>query len=186
MSEERVVDAFVERAKTERRLQRTRRKNHRRWEESRRSAQEDARLRGGVYEAFARESAVEQGLDPSVWPFVPLSAEAAAQMGREYAMVHSVERNHRLRRAPPRAPPPAEPPEWPGQRVRFADPLVTNDLAPVLHSAACPGRSGMTGQPVSISAQVQRAAGCHTSALSDPGVMESITGIPHRTDAAHP
>ena len=51
---------------------------------------------------------------------------------------------------------------------------------PIALDAACPGRSGTTGQPVSILAQAQRAAGCHTSALSDPGVMESIAGIPHR------
>ena len=42
--------------------------------------EEDTRLRHGVYKAFARESAVEQGLDPSVWPFVPLSKEAATEM----------------------------------------------------------------------------------------------------------
>ena len=38
-------------------------------------------------------------------------------------------------------------------------------MPPVPHNASCPGRSGTTGQPVSISAQAQRGAGCHTSAL---------------------
>ena len=153
------MDAFVTCAKTKRRLQRTRRKNLRRREESKRSAQEDAHLRGGVYEAFARESAVEQGLDPRVWPFVPLSAEAAAQMGREYALIHSVERNHRLRPAPPRAPPPAEAPDRPGRQVCFANPLVTSDHAPAPHKA-------------------QRAVGCHTSALSvSPGCTELPTRL---------
>ena len=155
------MDAFAERAKTKRRLHRTRRKNLRRREESKRSAREDARLRSGVYEAFARESAVEQGLDPSVWPFIPLSAEAAAQMGREYALIHSVERNHRLRRAPPRAPPPAEPPDRPGRRVRFADPLVTE---------------ASTGQLDSVLAQAQGGAGCHTSSLSRPVAEASPQG----------
>ena len=82
-----------------------------------------------MYEAFARKNAVKQGLDPCAWPFVPLLKEAAAQMGREYAWIHLVERNHRLRRAPPRAPPPAEPPDRLGRRVCFADPLVTSDHA---------------------------------------------------------
>ena len=96
MSKERVVDAFAARAKTKRRLQLTRPKNLWRREESKRSAQEDARLRSGVYKAFARESTIEQGLDPCVWPFIPVSTEAVAQMGRKYALIHSVERNHRL------------------------------------------------------------------------------------------
>ena len=114
VAEERVVDAFAASAKAERRQQRTRRRNLRRREESRRSSEADTRLRHGVYEAFARESTVGEGLDTSVWPFVPLSKEAAAQMDREYAaleaLVLSVERNHRLRRAPPRESPKAEPP----------------------------------------------------------------------------
>ena len=114
VSEERFVDAFAECTKTERRLQRTRRKNLRRREESKRRAQEDAHLRSGMYEAFARESVVEQGLDPSVWPFVPLSTEEEAQMGREYALVLLVKQNHQIRRAPTHAPPPAEPPNRPG------------------------------------------------------------------------
>ena len=85
MAEERVVEAFAASARVERRQQRTRRKNLRRREENRRSARADTRLRHGIYEAFARESAVEQGLDPSVWPFVPLSKEAATEMARKYA-----------------------------------------------------------------------------------------------------
>ena len=175
MSEERVVDAFAERAKTERRLQRTRRKNFRRREESKRSAQEDARLRSGVYEAFARESAVEQGLDPSVWPFVPLSAEAAAQMGREYALVHSVERNHRLRRAPPRVPPPAEPPDRPGRRVRFADPPVTGSMTD--DSASRSGHEA--GPKVSASA---KGDGVYVSRVSAPApsAVEKLTSVSRR------
>ena len=50
-------------------------------------------------------------------------------MGQEYALIYSIERNHRLRRAPPHAPPPAELPDRPGQRVRFADPPVTGSKA---------------------------------------------------------
>ena len=49
-------------------------------------------------------------------------------MAREHAevetLIHSVERNHRLRRAPPRESPRDEPPDRPGRRVHFADPLV--------------------------------------------------------------
>ena len=37
-------------------------------EESRWSAGNDLRLRGGMYEAFTKECAAEPGLDPSVWP----------------------------------------------------------------------------------------------------------------------
>ena len=100
------MDVCAASAKTERRLRRTRRKNRRRREDHRRRAEEDTRLRHDVYEAFARESAVELGLDPSVWPLVPLSEEAAVEMAREHAevktLIHSVERNHRVRRAPPR------------------------------------------------------------------------------------
>ena len=74
-------------------------------------------------------------------------------------MVHSVERNHRLRPAPPRAPPPAEAPDRPGRRVCFANPLVTSDHAPAPHKA-------------------QRAVGCHTSALSvSPGCTELPTRL---------
>ena len=52
-------------------------------------------------------------------------------MAREHAevetLIHSVERNHRLRRAQPRETPREEPPDRPGRRVRFADPLVAHD-----------------------------------------------------------
>ena len=85
MAKERVVEAFAVSARVEQRQQRTRRKNLRRREENRRSARADTRLRHGIFKAFARESAVEQGLDPSVWPFVPLSKEAATEMARKYA-----------------------------------------------------------------------------------------------------
>ena len=159
--EERVVDAFAAGAKAERRRLKTRRKNQRRREESRRNAGADTRLRHGVYEAFARESAVEQGLDPSVWPFVPLSKEAAAGMAQEYAqveaLIHLVERNHRLRPAPLHDPPQAEPPDRPGRRVRFADPLVR-------------GRSGTTGSKKDVStSRSGREAGVKVSASAKGG-----------------
>lgn len=52
VSEECVVDAFTASAKAERHRQKTQRKNHRRREESRRSARADTRLRHGMYEAL--------------------------------------------------------------------------------------------------------------------------------------
>ena len=70
-------------------------------------------------------------------------------MAREYAeveaLVFSVERNHRLRRAPPREPPQAEPPDRPGRRVCFADPLVTSDHAPTSREATGGSRSTKKG-----------------------------------------
>ena len=144
-TEDRALDACAASVQNERRRRKTRRKNRRRREESRRSAEEDARLRHDVHEAFARERAVELGLDPSFWPFVPLSTEAAAAMARECAevetLIHLVERNHRLRRAQPRETPQEEPPARLGRRVCFADPLVAHDVS---LSREAPGLCGQS------------------------------------------
>ena len=155
ISEERAVDVFAVSAKAKQGLLQTQGKNLRRREASKRRAREDACLGHGVYKAFTRESAVKQEIDPSIWPFIPFSKEAALQMGREYAVLEAlvllVKQNHWLRCAQLCAPPQTNPPDWPGCRVCFANPLVTSDHAPTPHHMACRGHSGMS--PLALSEQ---------------------------------
>ena len=56
-------------------------------------------------------------------------------------LVRSVERNHRVKRTPPREQPQAEPPDRPDRRVRFADPLVASGGSPTEREALLPLRS---------------------------------------------
>ena len=95
-------------------------------------------------------------------------------MGREYALIHSVERNHRLR-ARPCAPPPAEPPDRPGRRVRFADPPVTGSKTD--NTASRPGHEA--GPKVSASA---KGDGVYVSRVSAPApsAVEKLTSVSRR------
>ena len=71
------LEAFAARAKAERRQLKNRRRNQRRREECRRSASDDARLRKGVHEAFAKQSAEKEAA-----PLPPSSRSPAAASSR--------------------------------------------------------------------------------------------------------
>ena len=76
------LEAFAARAKAERRQLKNRRRNQRRREECRRSASDDACLRKGVHEAFAKQSAEREAAPPPPSPRSPAVASSQPTTGQ--------------------------------------------------------------------------------------------------------